>query len=590
MRQPRFALALALALVGCVAKPRTQSGTHVRGGDMAMGIGGGGVGDPPDLGAAPTGGDGDMDPSAPSCPSPVPADPLADARQECQFKSGAMPADTVGLDDAARAQLPIKHIVVMMKENRSFDHLFGALGKRQPDAETFPSSYSNFDNNNAKVTPFHLATTCVGLDPDHQWKAMHDQVNGGAMDGFVTSAANTTGSDGHFALGYYDDNDLPFYYFLADTFAIADHYFPSVRSGTFPNRDYLLIGTSDNVRETQYAIWPDPSLPTLFNRLSDAHVTWGVYGDDHALEECLNNRGNASANWEHNNPWNHVQSLLDGFASGDVPNVVFVDGTENHDDEHPTADVQVGEAWTRAIYEAAVRSPVWPSTVLLLTYDEAGGFFDHLPPPNDTCLARPQDSDFHELGVRVPLIAISRWARRHYVSKVTRQHTSITRFIEAVFGLPALTARDANSDALLDMFDFTCPPAPIAPPPPAGVDGCADTARIQIDKTSYTQQDVIQVTFSNMPGNQLDWVAVYPRNVVPARSVGGSQIWAYLGSSANPYTPHTGGARVKNGTVVLKDGSGQKSKWPLAPGSYTAYLLVDDGYTVKASVQFDVVP
>ena len=123
------------------------------------------------------------------------------------------------------------------------------------------------------------------------------------------------------------------------------------------------------------------------------------------------------------------------------------------------------------------RSPVtpnaWSSTAILFTYDEAGGFADHVPPSETACLARPQDSAFHELGARVPLIAISPWARRHFVSHATAQHTSITRFIEAVFGLPALTARDANSDALLDMFDGCDPLGTPPPAPAAGTGGCA---------------------------------------------------------------------------------------------------------------------
>src|SRR5262249_27846009 len=153
--------------------------------------------------------------------------------------------------------------------------------------------------------------------------------------------------------------------------------------------------------------------------------------------------------------------------AGSLPSVVFVDGTENVADEHPNADVQVGEAWTKKIYDAALASPLWSSTVLLLTYDEAGGFFDHVPPP-EACLARPEDSMFHELGPRVPLIAIAPWARRPSASPTEKQPPSITRFIETVFKLPALTARDANSDALLDLFAFACTPTAIPDAPAAG--------------------------------------------------------------------------------------------------------------------------
>src|SRR5262249_8608318 len=162
------------------------------------------------------------------------------------------------------------------------------------------------------------------------------------------------------------------------------------------------------------------------------------------------------------------------------------------------------EAWTKAIYDAALASPVWNSTVIFLTYDEAGGFFDHVLPPDNACLARPDDSNFFELGTRVPLIAISPWARRHYVSHPQKQHTSITRFIETVFDLPALSARDANSDPLLDMFDFACAPQPIPSAPSPGVDGCKGST-ISVSKTSYASGESIVVSFANGPGNAKDW-------------------------------------------------------------------------------------
>jgi phospholipase C len=165
------------------------------------------------------------------------------------------------------------------------------------------------------------------------------------------------------------------------------------------------------------------------------------------------------------------------LQNGTLPSVAFVDGFPDVEDEHPTGDVQRGEAWTRDIYTAAVASPLWPSLAIVWTYDEAGGFADHVPPPNKACIARPAvaaDQEFFELGVRVPLAVISPYARPHYVSHVVQEHTAVTRFIEVVFGLPALTSRDANSDALLDMFDFGCPPALMHPPapPPAGTGGC----------------------------------------------------------------------------------------------------------------------
>ena len=512
----------------------------------------------------------------PSCPSPVRIDPRLAERQACHFTAGSLATATADLDEAQRAHIPIKHIIVVMKENRSFDHMFGALQTLQPDAETFPASFTNKDRNGQVVHPFHLDTTCVSRDPDHQWQGMHQQVNHGAMDGFVTSAASSTGSDGHFALGYYDQHDLPFYYFLASTYAVADHYFASVRSGTFPNRDYLLLATSDVVYTTQYSVWPDPNLPTIFDRLDAAGVSWGVYADDHPLEETLNNPADK---WEQLHPWSPVSKLLADFAAGTLPSVVFVDARINIEDEHPTANIQLGEAWSKRIYDAALASPLWNETAILFTYDEGGGFFDHMPPP-DGCVARPQDADFTELGPRVPLIAISPWARRHYVSKPVKEHTSITRFIEAVFGLPAMTARDANSDALLDMFDFSCAPEPVPVAPAAGQAGCGG-ADLRVSKPAYALGETIVFTFAHGPGNPKDWIGVYPLGESPHQ---GSTIWGYVGGGG-----HTATTGTTDGTISLAAGSqNNAADWPLHTGSWVAYLLVNDGYTPLASVQFDI--
>jgi hypothetical protein len=183
---------------------------------------------------------------------------------------------------------------------------------------------------------------------------------------------------------------------------------------------------------------------------------------------------------------------------------------------------------------------------------------------------------FFELGVRVPLIAVSPWARRHFVSHNVEDHTSITRFIEAVFGLPALTARDANADALLDLFDFACPPAPVPAAPAAGTKGCYGNANISTSQTSYPSGTPIVVSFSGGPGHPNDWIGVYPKGTTPHQ---GSTIWSYVGGS------QMAGAGLSSGTVTLAAGSGT---WPLAVGQWMAYFLLSDGYTPIASVEFDV--
>jgi len=396
------------------------------------------------------------------CPSPVPTDTKAAMRKACSFKLGAMPSDT--LEVKAGTKFPINHIIVMMKENRSFDQHFGQLSLHgQADSEPVPGTFANLDAQGVSVKPYHLTTTCLKTDPPHSNAAMHAAVNVDKMDGFV-KGATTAGSDGHYVMGYYDNTDLPFYYFLANTFAIGDRAFSSVRGSTWPNRDYLLVATSDGVKDTGGG-HPADTLATVMSELDKKGVTWGAYTPSTPFEECLG--------WPANHVGVHTQAAFKaGLADGTLPAVTFIDSREGIEDEHPAADVQVGEAWTRDIYESVLASSIWPTTALIMTYDEAGGFADHVPPPN-SCQPRPQDVGFTELGVRVPLLVISPYARRHYVSHVVHEHTSITRLIETVFDLPALTARDANSDALLDMFDFGCPGnAQIPDAPAAGTMGC----------------------------------------------------------------------------------------------------------------------
>ncbi len=384
------------------------------------------------------------------------------------FAAGAKPADTLGVAPGYGGTLPIKHVIVVMKENRSFDHLLGQLAKSgQPDAEAVPDSWVNLDASGATVAPYHETTTCDKADPPHQWNDMHAQSDGGKMDGFVKSGANSSpATDGHFTMGYYDANDLPFYYWLANQFALGDRYFPSVLSGTWANRDYLVAATSRGTKNTQ----SDPQLtgvPIIFDQLDQAQVSWNVYTDDLAPLEF-------SVAWGQRKKWGKVADFFAAVQNGTLPAVSFVDATTAisppDTDEHPPGDVQAGEAWTRMLYDTVVHGPNWSETALLFTYDEAGGFGDHVPPPS-SCAPSADQSEFTELGIRVPLIVVSPWARRHYVSHEVHEHTSILRFIELLFDLPALTARDANSDALLDLFDFSCPNTTALPDPPAAGTG-----------------------------------------------------------------------------------------------------------------------
>ncbi len=407
------------------------------------------------------------DPPTLGCGVVIPAEDHAGERAACAYGTGDRAVTSLGIDDATAAAIPIRHVVVVMKENRSFDEMLGRLHDRgMPDVEPVPASFMNPDVQGQPVYPFHATSTCSPENPDHQTVAMAWGIDGGRMDGFVASAASSTGTDGRFSMAYLDEPDLPFYYWLARTFSVGDRHFAPFASGTYPNRDFLLFGTNAGVVDTGI-VFPSPSTPSILQLLIAAGYTWGVYTDGTPLSGTLN--------WTRDPHTPGVRSMARLFSdldAGTLPNVAFVDGRDAVEDDHPPADLQVGEAFVKRIYDHAVASPQWGRIALFWTYDETGGFADHVPPPAGCDPGRA--SSPYGRGPRVPFVVVSPWARRGHVSHVIRDHTAITRFVETVFGLPALTARDANSDALLEMFDFSCGRDLSVPPaPPAGTGGCA---------------------------------------------------------------------------------------------------------------------
>lgn len=389
-----------------------------------------------------------------ACVPLIYTDTLEDERASCAFGPGASPRETLGTID--RADIPIDHLVIVMQENRAFDHYFGTFD----GANVFPPAYTNPDTSGAPVSPFHLDSTCLPDDPPHQWDAMHAQWNGGAMDGFVVTAATT--GDGHYALGYYDETDLPFYHWLARTYAFSDAHFASALGGTWTNRNFLYTGSSYGVRNTGERTIPEAI--TIFDQLDGAGVSWGVYTDGFPRQDTLG--------WTSAHPGvDTFDVFLSALEDGTLPRVSFVDPGPGQD-EHPPQDVNEGEIWSRAIYETARASPLWPRLALVYTYDEGGGMFDHAPPPS-ACPPSPDLPELDVLGHRVPLIVVSPWARPG-VYHTPSSHTSILRLIQLLHDLPALTARDASSSALLELFEFDCRPDLSDGPAsvPAGALGC----------------------------------------------------------------------------------------------------------------------
>ncbi|MFL5799395.1 MAG: phospholipase C [Actinomycetota bacterium] len=392
---------------------------------------------------------------------------------------------------ALASPIPIDHVVVLMQENRSFDHYLGQLHfEGQPDAEPEPPGASNPDPTNPDGPPiraFHKTTYCEVADLDHSWNGAHREYDGGAMDGFTAANVDPRDPTGSRTMGWYDRRDLPFYYGLNSTFATSDRYFSSVLSQTFPNRFYLLAGTSfGHIRNDL----PPPdgfTQKTIFEELDAAGISWRIYYSQIPFA--------AEFSYVRDHAAGHLFPISQYYtdaANGDLPHVSYVDPifeapADVENDEHPPSNVQVGERFASDVITALFHSPNWGSSALFMTYDENGGFYDHVAPPPapvpDGILPMLEAGDvpgaFDRYGFRVPAVVVSPYSRPHFVSHVVDDHTSILKFVETRFGLPALTNRDAQADGMLGFFDFShasfaTPPAlPPAPVDPAQLAACA---------------------------------------------------------------------------------------------------------------------
>src|SRR6188768_3016742 len=387
-------------------------------------------------------------------------------RQACEFKKGAMPAQTLDAEQPLGQRIPIDHFVIVMQENRSFDHYFQQLPRfGQPDVDVTPKGYTNPDSHGRPaVAPYHASALC-GKDTRHDWNSAHKQFNEGKMDGFVS----TSNPKGKRALAYYDASDLDYYYVLANTFAIGDRYFASMLGPTWPNRMFFHSGSSfGHIGNTAPPALPEEQ--SLFHQLSRKGIDWIVYSEGVTFEEKI-------FRYLHEIKGDHFKSM-DGFfadaKANTLPAYVWLEsryGGPGATDEHPPADVQLGQRFVARVIDALMKSPAWARSALFIMYDEPGGFFDHVPPPP----ACPPDEiepllekrhvrgRFDRLGMRTPFIVVSPFAKAHYVSHQVYSHSSVPRLIQARFELPALSARDANAAAPYDMFDFEHPP--FATPP-----------------------------------------------------------------------------------------------------------------------------
>lgn len=441
----------------------------------------------------------------------------AAARGSCTYKRGDLPQATLG-PAALPADMPIDNIVVVMMENHSFDSYLGHLNEyaRRSDVEEADAGASNPAADGGAVPWTHAAHLCTA-DTNHEWAGTHQEIDQGKMDGFVTTnsgwgapdagpdaappaPATAALYDGARSMGFYDATDLPYYYALASTYAVADHYHCALPGPTWPNRMYLISATSFGQTTNGFpdlSAFPFPSQDaSILDELEKRHVTWQLYTDGLPGAGVVYSATLVSR-WGRSNVKSSFPQFLADAKAGNLPQVSLVDPNLSSEvnggggtDEHPPGDIQSGEQFVSQVVAAVTTSPQWAHTALFITHDENGGFYDHVAPPPACAPDGIQPilgagdttpGGFTEDGLRVVLIAVSPYARKSYVGHHVYDHTSIARFIEARFKLPALTARDANAEPPTDLFDFSKPTfasPPALPAPaidPAGLSYCEAT-------------------------------------------------------------------------------------------------------------------
>ena len=360
----------------------------------------------------------------------------------------------------------IDHIVIVTTENRSFDHLLGWL----PNANGIPVGLSYADAYGGEHPVHPLApdyTGCGHPDPDHSYGGARTCYANGAMTGFLLDSSNDI-----YSIGYYNATDIPFYAALAQNYTAYDNWHASILGPTFPNRMFIWTAQTDRLTNSTSLT----RLPTIFDALRNVNVSHRYYFNNLPYLAFWGFKYIFSSS--------PFASFLSDAASGNLPSVSFVDpnytilddGTGN--DDHPHADVRNGDAFLSHIYRALATGPNWAKTVLIVLFDEWGGFFEHVAPPRVVSPANSPDKDLQNgaalLGFRVPTVIASPFTKGtagqvNLVDHNLYDHTAALKLIEWRFGLRPLTARDASPEINnpATSFNFTSPDAslPALPEP-----------------------------------------------------------------------------------------------------------------------------
>jgi phospholipase C len=367
------------------------------------------------------------------------------------------PSAAAGTDYRGRSRrgkrVPVDHVVVCLQENRSFDHYFGAAA--WAGRFGIPEDYAVPKGSGDVQRPFPLRATSTD-DVPHSWEAMHAQWNDGRMDGFHTAGGRT-------AMGFYTADEIPYYYSLFDQFTLCGNYFCSQLGPTYPNRLYSMAGTSGGLTNNNLGRKGQLDYPIILDLLDRYGISWKIYNVDFEPVESgwSDNVAQFFSRWQDDpRALATKQDYLDDAARGALPSVSWIipDDLKGWD-EHPPYDITLGMNLMKELIEALQRSPLWNRSACLLSYDESGGFFDHVTPPR---------LDAYGLGPRVPMWVISPHARPRHIAGELVEHSSILKFIERQFELPTLASVNHAFDLRTPGSDNAAaggrPFGPAAPP------------------------------------------------------------------------------------------------------------------------------
>lgn len=389
----------------------------------------------------------------------------------------------------------INHIVVVMLENRSYDHMLGARKMMGMPGDGLVASMSNMTSTGTVVPvfPANYDGVCVP-DPPHGWAASHNQYNAGMNSGFVTEQEASHG-DGTPVMQYLTRDLAPSTWALADQFATCDRYFCSVMGPTWPNRMYWHSGSSNGIMSNDFPTggfnWP-----SIHHRLDEAAVDWKYYYIDIpvlAIVDTIDKTGRVF----------YFEDFIRDAMSGNLAPVTYVDPGFSYNDDHPPHHPIYGQQFISAIYNALAAGPAWEHTLLAITYDEHGGFFDHVAPP--TTVDDFASTGFGQMGFRVPTMVIGPYVKEGYVSSVTMDHCSVLKHISNHFNLAPLNQRVTAANDLSDCLDLDAlaagtPRAPMSIP------------AIEIDESSIRQECRRS---EKMQHDILRWADEYPRLFKP---------------------------------------------------------------------------